>query len=338
MNNDDYTFISVIVPVYNEEINIAVCLSSIYDSTYSNFEVIVVDDNSNDRTLSIVNRFPCSIIKLEKNAGQARARNVGVQASRGDILIFLDADIAIEKNTLALMVESLQNRPDVSALFGSFQKNTAPNNFFTVYKNLRHHFTHQTSRNNASTFCGGFGAIRRDAFIEIGGFNESFRTLEDIELGYRLYRQNYKIYLDRDIQVTHYKHYTFWGLTKSDFMDRAIPWTKLMLTNKIFKNDLNTRSNHIISVFISSLLLLNLFVICISPKTILAFIPLIVIFLLCNRRFYLYILKETNVIFTIKSILMNWFSYFYSGVGLTIALIGFFNENVIKRLSDRKIV
>ena len=335
MKRDECIFISVIIPAYNEERNIAACLSSIFESSYSNFEVIVIDDNSNDQTLNIIDKFPCKVIKMEKNAGQARARNLGVHASHGDILIFLDADIAVEKDTLAQMVESLQNKPNVSALFGSFQKNTISNNFFTVYKNLRHHFTHQNSRKYAATFCGGFGAMRRNVFIEIGGFNEKFRFLEDIELGYRLYKQNHKIYLDKNIQVTHHKLYNFWSLTKSDFTERAIPWTKLMLANKMFKNDLNTRDNNIISVFIAFIMLLNLLLVCVCPETILAFFPLFATFLIYNRKFYLYVLKETNVIFTLKSILMNWFSYFYSGIGLAIASLSFFNENFIRRLSNR---
>jgi len=334
MEVDKCIFISVIVPVYNDEKNIAICLSSINSSEYSNFEVTVVDDNSNDRTLSIIEKFPCKIIKLEKNLGQARARNVGAKASHGEILIFFDSDIVIEKNTISQMVESLQNRPDISALFGSFQKNTISDNFFTVYKNLRHHFTHQNSRNNASTFCGGFGAIRRDVFSEIGGFNEDYRVLEDIELGYRLHKANHKIYLDSSIQVTHYKNYTFWSLTKSDLMDRAIPWTKLMLTNKIFKNDLNTRTNHVVSVLISLIMFFNFLLIYIFPKTILVFIPLLAALLFLNRKFYLYILKETNVIFTLKSILMNWFSYFYSGIGLVIALLSFSKDFYFKRVSN----
>jgi methyltransferase, FkbM family len=316
-------FVSVIIPVYNDEKNIAICLSSINNSEYSNFEVIIVDDNSNDRTLSIIEDFPCKTIKLEENSGQARARNIGAKASHGEILIFFDSDIAIEKDTLAQMVESLQNRPDTSALFGSFQKNTISDSFFTVYKNLRHHFTHQNSRNNASTFCGRFGAVRRDVFFEIGGFNEDYRVLEDIELGYRLCKSNHKIYLDSSIPVTHYKNYTFESLIKSDFMDRAIPWTKLILTNKVFKNDLNTRTNHVISVLISFIIFFNVLLIYIFPKITYVFIPLFATFLFLNRRFYLYILNKTNVIFTVKSILLNWFSYFYSSIGLVIALLSF---------------
>lgn len=322
--------VSVIIPSYNAEKTITICLRSIYSSDYKNFEIIVVDDNSSDQTVHLISEFPCKIIQMNKNAGPAKARNIGVEASFGDILVFFDADVIIEKDTIQRMVETFQEKPDISALFCSFKKSTIPKNFFTEYKNLRHHYTHQISQDYATTFCSGFGAIKREVFIKMNGFNENHRVLEDIELGYRLYKEGYKIYLKKDIQLIHCKEYSFLSLIKSDFFDRAIPWTKLMLTNKIFKNDLNTKSRNIISVFVSFVILLNLMVFLIIPESLIIFMLLITWFLFLNRRYFVFVLKEKSFIFTLKSIIMNWFSYLYSGVGLVVALIGFLNDSYIK--------
>jgi glycosyltransferase involved in cell wall biosynthesis len=327
-NND--TSVSVIIPVYNSQDTIADCLESVFNSSYSDFEVIVVDDNSSDGTAAIVESFPCKLIRLDRNYGPSKARNIGVESSSGCILVFFDGDVIIEKDTLSRIVDRFSSRPEISALFCSFKKFTVPSNFFTEYKNLRHHYTHQISDENATTFCGGFGAMKREVFLEFGGFNEKHRVLEDIEFGYRLHKAGHKILLAKDIQVTHCKKYSFFSLVKSDLLDRAIPWTRLMLSNKIFKKDLNVKTHNIISVFLSFIILLNLAIILLIPQSIYVIVPLILFLFYLNRNFLIFILKEKGMVFTAQSIMMNWFSYLYSGVGLLIALFSYIRTENVK--------
>ena len=89
--------------------------------------------------------------------------------------------------------------PKLDALFGSYQKDTVPQNFSSVYKNLLHHYTHQISSTDAITFCSWFGAIRRDVFLSLGGYNESQQALEDIEFGYRLHQAGHRVRLVQDL-------------------------------------------------------------------------------------------------------------------------------------------
>ena len=138
---------------------------------------------------------------MTENAGPAAARNKGAEASRGEILFFLDSDIIIERNAIEQIVKSFQSKPNISALFCSYQKNTVPSNFYSEYKNFVHHYTHQNSLENAATFCGGFGAIKRETFFKFGGFDENYRSLEDMEFGYRLYKGGCKTYLNKQIQA-----------------------------------------------------------------------------------------------------------------------------------------
>ncbi|GAG33010.1 unnamed protein product, partial [marine sediment metagenome] len=102
-----------------------------------------------------------------------------------------------------------------------------------------HHYVHQHGDREASTFWTGCGAIRRDAFDAVRGFNESFRVIEDIELGARLRRAGYRIRLCPDVQVTHLKRWTFGSLLRSDIFDRAIPWTRLIFQSDHLPTDLN---------------------------------------------------------------------------------------------------
>lgn len=102
--------ISVIVPVYNVENYIAKCINSLLEQTYSNFEVIVVDDGSTDKSISIVksmtdkdSRFK---IVTKSNGGLSSARNFGVNESKGDYIAFLDSDDYFSSSFLSKMLES----------------------------------------------------------------------------------------------------------------------------------------------------------------------------------------------------------------------------------------
>ncbi|MER3446057.1 MAG: glycosyl transferase [Candidatus Dadabacteria bacterium] len=328
MNED--TFISIVIPVYNGEKTVDVCLKSVFSSDYKRFEVIVVDDNSTDNSLRIVNDFPCKVVRTGKNIGPAAARNRGAEASSGEVLFFLDSDIIVARDTIRQIVKAFKDIPDISALFCSYQKNTVPSNFYSVYKNLFHYYTHQTSREDAATFCGGFGAIKRNVFFRLGGFNENYKSLEDIELGYRLYQSGYKIYLDKNIRLTHCKKYNLLSLIKSDVINRAIPWTKIMLDKRIFRNDLNTKVNNVLSVPVSFLLLFNLPGLYFFSGGLYLFVLLFGFFLLLNRGFYIFVMREKGISFTIKAILMNWFNYLYSGVGLIIGILSFLKESRLR--------
>jgi hypothetical protein len=141
-------------------------------------------------------------------------------------------------------------------LVGSYDDAPESADFLSQYKNLMHHFVHQRSRREACTFWSGCGAIRREVFLEHGGFDESYErpAIEDIELGYRLFQAKRKLVLDPRIQVKHLKKWTFWGLLKSDVLDRGIPWTELILRDRRMPNDLNLQLSQRVSVALSFVL------------------------------------------------------------------------------------
>src|SRR5262249_46313270 len=153
------------------------------------------------------------------------------QRAKADIVFFIDSDVRAYPDTLARVFSAFSQDPDLSALIGSYDDSPDSPDFLSQYKNLMHCYTHQTARQKASTFWTGCGAIRRNVFLELSGFDEQrYRrpAIEDIELGYRLQAGDYKIMLDRNLIVRHLKKWTFWGLVKTDVMDRGIPWTELI--------------------------------------------------------------------------------------------------------------
>jgi glycosyltransferase involved in cell wall biosynthesis len=252
------TMISIIIPVFNAKETVGECLRAISCSEYKDYECIVVDDGSKDNTLEIVKSYPFKVFQVAGGPlGPANARNYGVECAQGDIVLFVDGDITIKPDSLARVADEFERHPDIAALFGSYDENPASLNFVSQYKNLIHHFVHQQGRENSATFWSGFGAIRRDIFLKLGGFNAKqfpHPSIEDIDLGYRLKNAGYKIVLRKDIQVTHLKAWSFLGLLKTDVFHRAIPWTSLILRHNNIPNDLNLS----ISQRISTVLMLGI--------------------------------------------------------------------------------
>jgi glycosyltransferase involved in cell wall biosynthesis len=329
MRNVNDLPLSVIVPVYNGEATIRQCLERVYASAFREFEVIVVDDHSTDGTAGIVRSFPCQLINCPANLGPGYARNLGAACASGRILYFLDADVLVNSDTFGQAVDALRCHPECSAMFGSYQRNTPADNFFSVYKNLLHHYTHQTSKEEAASFCGGVGVIRRDAFFAVRGFDPKYRFMEDVELGCRLYRAGHRIWLNKELQVTHLKHYTFTGLIRSDMIGRAIPWTRIMLDSRLIRNDLNTRAHNVVSVPLSFLLLAPLVIPRLLPVP---GLPLCVTaaagFVALNRGFLAFTWRERGFLFLMGAILMCWFGYLYSGVGALLGSIGYVRDSL----------
>lgn len=246
--------ISIIIPVYNGKETIAECLRAVHSSEYPHYECIVVDDGSTDNTLDIARSFPFKIIQVAGGpSGPANARNIGAENAQGDIILFVDADVIIKPDTLTRVVNEFEKYPEITALFGSYDETPTSLNFVSQYKNLIHHFVHQQGHEISATFWSGCGAIRREAFIKLGGFDaKQFPrpSIEDIELGYRLKEAGYKTVLRKDIQVTHLKAWSLLGLLKTDVFHRAVPWTVLILRHRNIPNDLNLGISQRLSTFL----------------------------------------------------------------------------------------
>lgn len=109
------SLISVIIPVYNVETYIKKCINSVLDQTYNDFEIILIDDFSPDRSIELAkdilenqSRIPYKIISKEKNEGLSAARNTGIENSNGKYLLFIDSDDWIEKETVQKLSETLK--------------------------------------------------------------------------------------------------------------------------------------------------------------------------------------------------------------------------------------
>jgi len=202
-------------------------------------------------------------------------------------------------------------------LFGSYDRRPAAPNFVSQYKNLFHHYVHQSSPPEVTTFWAGCGAIRAAVFREVGGFDGSLYgrpSIEDIELGYRLTRAGYAVRLCHHIQVTHLKRWTAGSLLRTDVRDRSIPWMRLLLSERVFALDLNLQTANRVSVVGIYLLWAALIAIGFWPPMAGVALLLSVSLLIINLPVYAFFRRERGVFFALAAIPWHWLYYTYNGV------------------------
>ena len=232
--------LSVIVPVRDGAALLRETLPPLLAILPPGAELLVVDDGSRDGSGDVARGLGARVFRLEASRGPAAARNRGAAEARGDVLAFLDADVRVHADTLDRLLAPLADA-GVAASFGSYDDSPPARSWVSLYKNLAHHFVHQRSRDEASTFWAACGAVRRVVFESAGGFDEGYRrpSIEDVELGYRLRAGAHRIRLVGGAQVTHLKRWTLGSWLASDLRDRAIPWARLVRAGRGLPPDLN---------------------------------------------------------------------------------------------------
>ena len=235
--------LSVVVPVHNGGADLRACLQAIAQSSRRADEIVVVDDGSTDGASAVASEFSARVIPVPGGPrGPAFARNRGAEQAKGDVLVFVDADVQVHAGTLGGFERALGEEPSLAAAFGSYDDQPSAPGPVSRFKNLLHHYVHQHGAREAETFWAGCGAIRREVFVKAGGFSEGYPrpSIEDIELGGRLRGAGHRIGLRPEILCTHRKRWTLASLLCTDIFARAIPWTRLILRQGQLPSGLNT--------------------------------------------------------------------------------------------------
>ena len=193
---------SVVIPVFNGACTLAECLTACLAQSYSDFDVIVVDDGSTDETARVAKTFDVHYLHQD-NAGPATARNRGARAARGDIVAFTDSDCIPETNWIDSLVAGFdEDTVAVGGGYGIANKTSLLARMIHEEISLRH-----DRYGDEVDFLGSFNvAYRRDVFEEVGGFDESFpvASAEDNDLAYRLLDGDGTLRFVRGARVAHY--------------------------------------------------------------------------------------------------------------------------------------
>jgi GT2 family glycosyltransferase len=315
---------SFIVPFHCNLASLARCLSAL-DPLPALSELIVAADGAVEDRRAIASRHQARVIAVDGPSGPAVARNAAAAAANGDVLVFVDADVVVSRSGLAGMTRAFGEQPHIAAIFGSYDEQPADAGFMSQYKNLSHAFIHQSSASKARTFWAGFGAVRRDAFFRVGGFDERFGrpSVEDIDLGYRLTEAGYEIVLDPALSACHLKRWTLRSAIVSDVRDRGIPWTQLVLRYGAMANDLNLRAEYRWSVLLAYLALASS-VLALYDSRFLPAVPLLLLALTAlNRSLYGFFYRQRGVSFAARVWVLHGVHHLYNGLSFAIGTVLF---------------
>jgi hypothetical protein len=174
------------------------------------------------------------VVDAPPGAGPAQARNAGAREATGEILVFIDADVVVRGDAFTRIRAAFEADGDLSALFGSYDDAPESRALVSTFRNLLHHYVHQSSAGPASTFWAGLGAVRSESFLAAGGFDERFRvpSVEDIDLGMRMTAAGERIQLDPQLQGKHLKAWTIGEMVRTDFARRGVPWIRLVIRDR----------------------------------------------------------------------------------------------------------
>ncbi|NEN98931.1 MAG: glycosyltransferase family 2 protein [Moorea sp. SIO3I7] len=193
--------VSVIIPVYGVENYIAAAVQSVLEQTYTNFEVLIIDDESPDSSIKICQEFSDQRLKIihQTNRGLAGARNTGIRHAKGDYLAFLDGDDLWLPQKLERHIEHLENFPDIGISFSRSALIDEAGNFMGAYLMPKlSNITISDLFRESPIGNGSAAVVRRELFDTIKYqdnvygptedyyFDENFRRAEDIECWLRI--------------------------------------------------------------------------------------------------------------------------------------------------------
>lgn len=195
--------ISLIIPAYNEEQYLPACLDAVMANVAGKaLEIIVVDNNSNDGTRAVIERYPAVTYVFEPRKGITRARQRGLLASKGDILAYVDADTHPPAGWIEQIWEQFGKRKDLACLSGPYSfydlsgvRNAISTAWFIAARPLYWMTGYM--------MVGGNFAIRRDALEKMGGFDATIEFYgEDVDIGKRAKMQGRVLFSPRFVMPT----------------------------------------------------------------------------------------------------------------------------------------
>jgi GT2 family glycosyltransferase len=269
----DVTSLSIVVPATNDPVTLEECISSIARASDPPEEVLVITS--------------------PPNIGPAAARNIGAEQATGDVLVFIDSDVAVHPDVFGQIRAALSGDPSLTALFGSYDSDPSAGGLVSDFRNLLHHHVHQAAAGPAQTFWAGLGAVRRRDFLAVGGFDaQRFPrpSVEDIDLGMRLVDRGCRIVLDPQLQGKHLKRWTLVEMIRTDFSARGLPWVALLLRRGSDSTALNLGWRHRVTAATSVALVAALL-----GRRLRLSAALITLNLVLNQPFYRLLLRQRGV-------------------------------------------
>ncbi len=226
--------ISILVPVHNGEKTIKECINSILKQAYKDYELIIVDNNSNDKTKEIIEDFKKNnkniIYVFEKTTGRGKARNTGILKSKGKIIAMTDSDCIVPENWIEELTKPILREKE-NAVMG-FEEDSIDNYWTKSIQISNLDFINHHRKNDYVTCLDTKNFAIKSDIMKKMMFDENLGNLEDYELALRM-RGKVKVKFLENVKVKHFHKNSFSKWVKLQF-NRAY-WN-----SKIFKKHKNS--------------------------------------------------------------------------------------------------
>lgn len=190
--SDDFCRISVIIPTYNREKTIKRCIDSVLNQTYPVYEIIIVDDGSTDKTLSIIEReFGDSVIVIrQKHKGAQVARNKGIKLSKGEYIAFLDSDDCLTTSSLSDRVKVFESDPDIDMVYGA----AALGNRISRYEKIQNYNSRKYLLSELSLCPFSVIMVKKSVFETVPLLDIGYKSWQDDDFIIQLELHNKKMF------------------------------------------------------------------------------------------------------------------------------------------------
>ena len=296
-------------------------------SDFPDHELIVVDCGSQDATCAIARRYADRVIEIHGVPSRGAARNHGVAAATGEVIVNVDSDVIVRPDTLSRIADYFSRHPETDALTGLLSKTHPHRGFFSQYKNLYMHFIFRQLPERVMFLYGSLHAFRRHVARPYGMV---VRIADDLAFGQQLIREGKRIAFVRDLEVIHLKRYDVWSLIANDFQ---VPrdWAVVFLTYKGWKQLGRYRTGfahvskeQLVSVVLAPVIVLAGLLNRSRPQEVVWMTGLIVCWLLLNLRFLAFLTKEKGAIFGLCGCALTFLDLLVMDVGIMCGFVSTF--------------
>jgi glycosyltransferase involved in cell wall biosynthesis len=196
--------ISIVIPNYNMAKTVGKCLAAAFTSKYGNFEVVVVDDCSDDNSVEIIEKYPCKLVRLNKRCGTSAARNIGVNNSSGDLIFLIDADCLVLEDTLSIINSTFSGLGPEVVVGGTYTNMPYDDRFCSIFQSVFVNYFETKRLEDVDYIAAHAMVIDARKFKESGGFPDFYLPIiEDVAYGHKLRGMGCRLVMNPEIQVRH---------------------------------------------------------------------------------------------------------------------------------------
>lgn len=321
---NEQPLVSVIIPNYNYARTLSACIEAVQQQTYPSIEILVADDHSTDDSVAIARRHGVTVLETPTNGGVSIARNLGADHANGQILFFLDSDVALDPDAVANAVAALNADPRLGAICGMYRAEPLfPAGLVKQYRAIQQYVWFGEVEGRIPGLHSALCAMRVEVFREIGPFNHRLRWTEEQEYGFRL-NTRYEVRATRKIRGRHDHDATVGVLLRKVFQRTRLGAPNWMRLNRL-PGGAATGLRAIGSGFVFAAALSLLLVPWLGPWALLGTAALLGIGIVLDARTYRYAYRHHGVFFglqfTVLHLMVMFTSALAAGLGIVQGLL-----------------